>query len=76
MILIKHLRLLFHNSFFLKIELNCDKENVLILNTCSFQKISGQFPPRKINPRLGLGFGLQLGLVLGLGGNFPGGQLS
>ena len=31
-------------------------------------------PPRKIAPRLGLGFGL--GLVLGLGGNFPWGQLS
>ena len=27
----------FYNSF-LKIELNCDKENMLILNICSFQK--------------------------------------
>ena len=29
--------LAFYNSF-LKIELNCYKENMLILNTCSFQK--------------------------------------
>ena len=27
------------------------------------------FPPRKISPRLGLGFGSRLGLVLGLGDN-------
>ena len=27
----------FYNSF-LKIELNCNKENIVILNTCSFQK--------------------------------------
>ena len=33
-----------------------------------------QLPPRKIAPRLSIGFGL--GLVLGLGGNFPLGQLS
>ena len=33
-----------------------------------------QLPPRKIDPQLGLGFGLRL--VLGLGGNFPWGQLS
>ena len=32
--------------------------------------------PRKISPRLGLGFGLVLKLKLGLGGNFPWGQLS
>ena len=30
----------------------------------------------KIASRLGLGFGFRLGLVLGLGGNFPRGQLS
>ena len=29
--------LAFYN-YFLKIKLNCDKENMLILNTCSFQK--------------------------------------
>ena len=29
--------LAFYNSF-LKIELNCDKENMFNLNTCSFQK--------------------------------------
>ena len=29
--------LAFYNSF-LKIKLNCDKENMIILNTCSFQK--------------------------------------
>ena len=32
--------------------------------------ISGQLPPRKIAPRLGLGLGL------GLGGKFPQGQFS
>ena len=36
--------------------------------------VSGLFPLRKIAPRLGLEFGL--GLVLGLGGSFPRGQLS
>ena len=29
--------LVFYNSF-LKIKLNCDKENMLILNTCKFEK--------------------------------------
>ena len=29
--------------------------------------VSGQLPPRKIVPRLGLGFGSRLRLVLGLG---------
>ena len=29
--------LAFYNSF-LKIKLNCDKKNILISNTCSFQK--------------------------------------
>ena len=33
--------------------------------------VSGQLPPRKIAPRLGLEFGLGLRLVLGLGGNYP-----
>ena len=33
--------------------------------------VSGQLPPRKIAPRLGLEFGLGLGLVLGLEGNCP-----
>ena len=28
----------FDETFFLKIELNCDKENMLILNACIFQK--------------------------------------
>ena len=37
MILIKNCVLAFYN-YFLKIKLNCDKENMLILNTCSFQK--------------------------------------
>ena len=27
---------LMNDNSFLKIELNCDKENMLILNTCSF----------------------------------------
>ena len=35
-----------------------------------------QLPLRKIAPQLKLGFGLRLGLVLGLGGVFPRGQLS
>ena len=30
--------LAFYNSF-LKVELNCNKENILILNKCSFQKM-------------------------------------
>ena len=30
--------LLAFNNYFLKIELNLDKESILILNTCSFQK--------------------------------------
>ena len=34
--------------------------------------VSGKLPP----PRLGLGFSLGLALELGLGGNFPRGQLS
>ena len=34
----------------------------------NFNLVSGQLPPRKIAPRLGLGF--ELGLVLGLGGQF------
>lgn len=29
--------------------------------------VSGQLPPEEIDPRLGLGFGLRSGLVLGLG---------
>ena len=37
MILIKYFCLLF-TVFFLKIKLNCDKENMIVLNTCSFQK--------------------------------------
>ena len=32
----------------------------------NFNLVSGQLPPRKIAPRLGLGF--EFGLVLGLGG--------
>ena len=31
--------------------------------------VSGQLPPRKIAPRLGLGFGSRSGLVLVLGDN-------
>ena len=31
--------------------------------------VSGQLPPRKIAPRLGLGFGSRPGLLLELGGN-------
>ena len=36
-----------------------------------FLTVSGQFPPEENHPspRLGLGFGSRLGLVLGLGGN-------
>ena len=41
-----------------------------------FKMVYGQLPPRKIVPRLELGFWLGLGLVLGLGDNFPRGQLS
>ena len=33
----KTFALAFYTSF-LKIELNCDKENMIIFNTCSFQK--------------------------------------
>ena len=33
----KTFALSFYNSF-LKIELNCNKENMIMLNTCSFQK--------------------------------------
>ena len=33
----KTFALAFYNSF-LKTELNCDKENMIILNTCSLQK--------------------------------------
>ena len=36
-----------------------------------FQAVSGQFPPKKIVPRLWLGFRLGLGLMLGLVDNFP-----
>ena len=35
--LIKHFVFPFYNSF-LKIELSCDEENILTLNTCSFEK--------------------------------------
>ena len=42
----------------------------------AFHMVSGQLPPRKIAPRLGLGFGLSLVLELGSGDNFPRGQLS
>ena len=34
---LKTFMLVFYNSF-LKIKLNCDKENMLFLNICSFQK--------------------------------------
>ena len=34
--------------------------------------VSGQLPPRKIAPWLGLGFWLRFGLVLGLGASFFG----
>ena len=49
------------------------------LTRCCVLLVSGQFPPRKIAPRLGLGFDLGLVLELGSGeggGNFPRGQLS
>ena len=35
----------------------------------NFCRLFGQLPPRKIDPRLGLGFESRLGLVLGLGVN-------
>ena len=38
MILIKYLFVLAFYNYFLQIRLNCDKENVLILNTFGFQK--------------------------------------
>ena len=41
-----------------------------------WEMVSGQLPPRKIAPWLGLGLGLGLALELGLGGSFPRGQLS
>ena len=37
--------------------------------------VSGKLPPRKIVPRLGSGFGLQLALELGLGGGFSSGTI-
>ena len=37
--------------------------------------ISGQLPPRETDPRLGLEFGSRIGLVLGLGDNFPRGAI-
>ena len=44
--------------------------NLLFYNRISAM-VSGESSPKKIALRLGLGFGLESGLVLGLGGNFP-----
>ena len=38
--------------------------------------VSGELPPEENFPRLGLGFGSELGLELGFSGNFPPEQLS
>ena len=49
--------------------------NIIVRNELveyNLNLVSGQLPPRKIAPRLGLGFGL--GLVLVLWGNFPRGN--
>ena len=37
--------------------------------------ISEQLPPRETDPQLGLEFGSRIGLVLGLGDNFPRGAI-
>ena len=55
---------------------NFDFRSLKDLSRGQFLGVFGQLPPRKIAPRLGLGFGLGLALELRLGGNFPRGQLS
>ena len=45
------------------------KNKFFSVDYVNFCRLSGQWPPRKIDPRLGLGFGSRLGLVLGLGVN-------
>ena len=53
------------------------KKVTLFLHKNTYHTVFGQLPPSKITSRLGLGFDLELGLELGLGGgNFPRGQLS
>ena len=47
-----------------------------MLFASTLSRVSGQLPPRKIANQLGLGFWLELGLGLRLGGNFSRGQLS
>ena len=49
---------------------------IFLLYDDNGNQVSGQLPPRKIAPRLGLGFGLASELGLGLEGNFPWGLLS
>ena len=61
-----------------EVEQNFMKQSFLVnkrkrLNTI-FEMVSGQLPLRKIVPRLGLGFGLGLGLVSELGAIFLGGN--
>ena len=64
-----------YDSFFSTTNLDWRKIYLLPRKTTTnmklsvFQQVSGQLPPRKIVPRLGLG----LGLVLGLGAIFLGG---
>ena len=46
-----------------------EKKRFFCVDYVNFCRLSGQLPPRKIDPRLELGFESRLGLVLGLGVN-------
>ena len=54
-------------SIELYIKIVTNSSPVLKVGSNLFVRVSGQLPPKKIAPRLWL----WLGLVLGLGGNFP-----
>ena len=50
--------------------------NIVTLIDISYKRYQDNCPRGKLAPRLGLWFGLGLGLVLGFGRNFPHGHLS